>query len=250
MPSEEDDIDVFPTVSYVGEDVRGLLPTLLPPFVHTVEASAEMWLAPLAPEEEAAAAKALPKRRRQYAAGRACARAALDGLGAPPAGIPRGPGGAPIWPPPAAGSITHCGLYCAASVAWRSDARSIGIDAETATPLSDRSAGRVLTPFERSRLGAQPHDVPWDWAKLALSAKESTYKACYPVAGRRLAFHDVEIVFDAVTWTFVPALRSPGLEALLPVALRGRFGYRSGLIFSALVIGEPGRVSRLRASRP
>ena len=87
---------------------------------------------PLLPEEECAVASAVEKRRREFAAGRACARNALAKLGMPEVAIPRGAHGEPVWPAGAVGSITHCDGFCACAVARRELIWSVGIDAEPA----------------------------------------------------------------------------------------------------------------------
>ncbi|RIJ02750.1 4-phosphopantetheinyl transferase, partial [Clavibacter nebraskensis] len=58
---------------------------------------------PLHPAEAGAVARAVPSRRREFAATRACARTALaalagDATGAAAVAIPKGRGGDPVWP--------------------------------------------------------------------------------------------------------------------------------------------------------
>src|SRR5215469_3139377 len=68
----------------------------------------------LAPEEAAHVARAVPKRVGEFAAGRACARRALEQLGVPDFVLRVGPHREPIWPVGMAGSITHTAGFCAA----------------------------------------------------------------------------------------------------------------------------------------
>jgi enterobactin synthetase component D / holo-[acyl-carrier protein] synthase len=63
---------------------------IVPPQVIVEEAFGDLPHATLYPEEGAVIAKAVGKRRREFATGRACARAALSRLG-------RCPGGHPPW---------------------------------------------------------------------------------------------------------------------------------------------------------
>ena len=58
---------------------------ILPPGVAAEEAFTDPPDVKLFPEEEAAIAKAVDKRRREFTTARACARAALARLGLPPA---------------------------------------------------------------------------------------------------------------------------------------------------------------------
>ena len=112
-----------------------MLEQILPPAVAVVETFGDLPGATLFPEEEAAIARAVPKRRREFATGRGCARAALNRLGEPPVPILRGPQGAPLWPAGVVGSITHCDGYRAAAVARTSDIATVGLDAEPDKPL-------------------------------------------------------------------------------------------------------------------
>src|SRR5438132_715206 len=113
---------------------------LVPVRVVVVEATQAEWDSQLLPEEARLVATAVGRRRREFAAGRACARLALGRLGFPEAPLLSGPDRAPVWPEAAVGSITHCPGYCAAAVARRGAVRSLGIDAELHQPLRDADA--------------------------------------------------------------------------------------------------------------
>ena len=86
------------------------------------------------PDEAAAVARAIPKRRGEFAQGRSAARAAMGLLGHPPMAIPAGSDRAPIWPKGLVGSITHTNGLCAAALSQ--NAAALGIDAEQAVPLT------------------------------------------------------------------------------------------------------------------
>jgi 4'-phosphopantetheinyl transferase EntD len=169
----------------------------------------------LFPEEEALLVRAVDKRRREFATARGCARRALADLGVAPAPIPRGERGAPRWPPGIVGSITHCAGYRAAAVARAADIVTIGLDAEPNEPLPDRVIGAVSLPGERARLrdlagdlaGAAP-DACWD--RLLFCAKETVYKAWFPLTGRWLGFEDADITINAADGTFEARLLVPG----------------------------------------
>ena len=55
-----------------------MLEQILPPAVAVVEMFSDLPDTTLFPEEEAAIERAVPKRRREFATGRGCARAALS----------------------------------------------------------------------------------------------------------------------------------------------------------------------------
>src|SRR5258708_8108427 len=94
-----------------------MIPKLLSDEVLTVEADEACWRGSLLSLEESLVAKAVPKRRREFTAGRNCARRALAQLGYPDFALLAGSHGQPLWPPGIAGSITHCDDYCAVAVA-------------------------------------------------------------------------------------------------------------------------------------
>lgn len=173
--------------------IEGLLPRL----AVSSEARHDPPEAVLLPAEEAIVARAVPKRRREFATGRWCARQALARLGLPPSAILAGPAGQPLWPDGIVGSITHCAGYRAAAVAWSGDVGALGIDAEPHAPLPDGVLDTVASDDERAhlrRLADHAPDVHWD--RLLFSAKESAYKAWYPTGGRILEFEEATVALD------------------------------------------------------
>lgn len=160
----------------------------------------ELDQAPLHPEETAAVARAVPKRRHEYAAGRACARAALARLGVPPGPLLRDEHrGAPLWPAGVVGSITHCEGYRAAAVARSTDILTLGIDAEPHDRLPEGVLDAIVaTDAERAalaELALRAPDIHWD--RLFFSAKETVYKAWYPYHHRFLSFQEAELLLTA-----------------------------------------------------
>jgi 4'-phosphopantetheinyl transferase EntD len=190
---------------------------LLPQTVVTVEAYGDEGAdAPLFPEEAALVARAVAKRRREFAAVRSCARRAMEKLGVPPQPVLPGERGAPRWPAGLAGSMTHCDGYCAAALVRAADLASLGIDAETHGPLPEGVLSAVALPSEAERLrhlAAQRSDVHWD--RLLFSAKEAVYKAWFPLTGKWLDFTEAEIDLSAASGdrprgTFRATLLVPG----------------------------------------
>jgi 4'-phosphopantetheinyl transferase EntD len=154
------------------------------------------------PEEMAMVANAVDKRRREFVTGRRCARDALRSLGIEPAPILAGERGMPRWPPGVVGSITHCAGYRAAAVARSGDLLAIGIDAEPDGPLPAGVLDVVSLPAERGRLRAQAEARPAvHWDRVLFSAKESVYKAWFPLTRRWLGFDEAEITLGTVDGT-------------------------------------------------
>ncbi|MCK9894117.1 4'-phosphopantetheinyl transferase superfamily protein [Frankia sp. AgB32] len=194
-----------------------MLASLLPAAVVAVEAFEDDPAAVLFPEESALLAKAVDKRRREFTTARVCAHRALRTLGLPPAPILPGPRGAPSWPDGVVGSITHCAGYRAAAVARASELCTIGIDAEPNEPNPQGVTQEITVAAERgwlaAHLAARPA-VRWD--RLLFSAKESVYKAWFPLAQRWLGFEDAELVIDLGTAPTGPAPTPPGWASVAP----------------------------------
>ncbi|WP_329332592.1 4'-phosphopantetheinyl transferase superfamily protein [Streptomyces sp. NBC_00663] len=198
----------------------------------------------LYPEEAALVARSVAKRRREFTLVRACARRAMEKLGVPPQPVLPGERGAPQWPAGLTGSMTHCDGYCAAALVRSTDLASLGIDAEPHGPLPDGVLASVSLPEERARLrrlaGTHPA-IHWD--RLLFSAKESVYKAWFPLTGRWLDFAeaDIEILVE-------PGAASRGrlrVELLVPGpvvggrrrdVLEGRWTARDGLVATSVVV--------------
>ena len=214
------------------------LDVVLPAAVVTATASSDDPAAVLPPEEEAAVARAVASRRAEFATGRMCARAALTRLGAPAVAVPVGEKRAPVWPAGVVGAITHCAGFRGAAVAWRDEVRAVGLDAEPHGPLPDGVLDAVSDPGERAvldRLSRERPDVRWD--KLLFSAKESVYKAWFPLTGRWLGFEDAELV-PTVDGTFRAALRVPGpvVDGIETASFAGRWVVRDGLVITAVAV--------------
>lgn len=207
------------------------------------------------PEEEAAVARAAEGRRREFATARACARQALSRLGYPPGPLPASRRGAPDWPAGTVGSITHCRGYRAAAVARDSALASLGIDAEPNAPLH----GQMLTAVafgdelhEVRRLSGAHSEVCWD--RLLFSAKESAYKAWYPLARARPDFDDADSWLSFGQMTVTVQVEQPvapvasgtfcarpveGLEPSTRPAFHGRWLAGGGLLLTAVAVGPP-----------
>jgi 4'-phosphopantetheinyl transferase EntD len=183
--------------------------------------------------------RAVDKRRREFVTGRACARQALARLGLRPSSVPSGRRGEPVWPQGVVGSITHCRGYVACAVASREILGAIGIDAEPHAALGEEILPEVVTPAESRRLTelreASP-DVHWD--RVWFSAKEAVYKAWFPLTGRWLGFHDVELTVDRPNGGFAARLRIPGarIDGESVSRFNGRWLVRDGLTVTAVVV--------------
>ena len=209
---------------------------LFPESVVYVEADDSLAREPLHPAEAAQAARMGAARRAEFALGRACARRALSKLGIEGEPLLRGEQRDPVWPPGVIGSLTHTDGFCAAAVARRGELLALGLDAESA-PISPRAARRVLDPEERARIEALGAAPTRDFATLAFSAKESVFKALYPLCGRRLVFRDAAIDIDPAAESFRVRLRAGG-EGALPSGARieGRYALTPTCVITSIVV--------------
>jgi 4'-phosphopantetheinyl transferase EntD len=220
-----------------------VLDLLVPAAAAAAEVFADDPDATLFPEEEAVVARAVDKRRREFTMARVCARRALAAIGVAPGPILPGAKGAPAWPAGVIGSMTHTAGYRAAVVARRSELISLGIDAEPNEPLPGQVLGAVSLPDERRWLAELPAGtggVHWD--RLLFCAKEATYKAWFPLAGRWLGFEDALITVtrdgEGGTGTFTSRLlvSGPTVDGTEITAFTGRWLAGNGLVIAAIAV--------------
>jgi 4'-phosphopantetheinyl transferase EntD len=128
------------------------------------------------------------------------ARSLLAQLGHPGAQVPKGAGGAPVWPVGVVGSLAHDDEVAVAAVGLRRDFASVGIDVERAGALAADMLALVATQSERRRI-----EDDLIKAKLLFALKEAVYKAVYPLDRVFLEFGDIEVDLAAGT-----AMTRPG----------------------------------------
>jgi 4'-phosphopantetheinyl transferase EntD len=191
---------------------------------------------PLLPAEAAQLGWADERRVREFATARDCARQALSILGLPPVPILRGPAREPLWPEGIVGSITHCEGYRAAAVARQTQVISVGIDAEPHKALPGEVVDRVLTKPERDWLKDSPCDSHWE--RVIFSAKESVFKAWFPLTRRWLDFTDAIVTLDPAAHQFsVSLLARPAIISGCALrSFRGRFVISNGLALTSVTI--------------
>lgn len=184
--------------------------------------------------------RSVAKRQAEFLAGRVCARAALrqlDHLDCIPA---IGEDRAPVWPTHISGSITHSTGHAAAIVAHKAQWRGLGMDLENVLSLerAERLAGEILTTDELQRMGALSREQHALLVTLTFSAKESLFKALYPIVQKRFYFEHAELL----EWSVSGQLRLRLLTDLSSEwchgeELVGQFAVTDGQLLSLVAIG-------------
>ena len=184
--------------------------------------------------------RSVAKRQAEFLAGRLCARAALQQLDhldfIPAIGEDR----APVWPGHISGSITHSTGHAAAIVGHKAQWRGLGMDLENVLSLerAERLAGEILTADEMQRMAALPREQIALLVTLTLSAKESLFKALYPIVHKRFYFEHAEVV----EWSESGLVRLRLLTDLSSewcdgTELVGQFAVADGQLLSLVAIG-------------
>jgi 4'-phosphopantetheinyl transferase EntD len=226
-----------------------LIEKILPAGVASAEAFDDPSDAVLYPEEVDVISRAVDKRRREFRTVRHCARRALRELGLPAAAVLPGERGEPLWPAGVVGSMTHCGGYRAAAVAHSCQLRALGIDAEPHEPLPEGVLGLISLSEERdhlSELAAAASATCWD--RILFCAKETVYKAWFPLTRSWLGFEDAAVTItlgttDPAEGTFSARLlvAGPTIAGAALTRLDGRWLRGDDLVITtiALPTGPP-----------
>ncbi len=152
--------------------------------------------ASLTPSEAAHVAKAVLKRRQEYATGRYLARLALERHFAINAfDLLASASRAPLWPDGISGSISHCNTRAWVALA-QAGGGSLGIDGEDRKTLDPDLWRMVFTRAERTALSTLDPGLRGQRALVMFSAKEALYKAQFPQSGCFMGFEDAEITLE------------------------------------------------------
>ena len=139
--------------------------------------------------------QAVTKRQAEFLAGRLLARVALELLGQPASTIAIGRHRSPVWPSGLAGSISHSEGRCISVLVLDENAR-VGVDIEEIASGGSLEAilERTLETTERDLITDQNEFDVDVLASLIFSAKETLFKALYPVVGDYFDFCAARLV--------------------------------------------------------
>jgi enterobactin synthetase component D len=162
--------------------------------------------------------RAVRKRRAEYLAGRACAASALARIGSPERTVGTGSMREPLFPAGLLGSISHVEGRACAAVAFARDYRFLGIDLQSVVTASEAAQlfPSIADPEERRMLVSSLGDEATAFT-LAMSIKESFFKAVSRHVGRYFDFTDVRVeAVDATAGEISIRILNPLTSELRP----------------------------------
>ena len=143
--------------------------------------------------------------------------------------------------------MPHCTGYRAAAVAHRRDVITVGIDAEPHESLPADVAGAIVLDEELAglaKLAAAEGAVCWD--RVLFCAKETVYKAWFPLTHRWLGFEQASVTIDApvighTEGTFSARLlvTGPMIAGEQLTGFDGRWLISDGLVITAIASHQP-----------
>jgi|GEM_PF-6658261 len=140
---------------------------------------------------------------KRFKLGRVAAKRCFKQLGELQCTVLRGDAGQPLFPQGFVGSISHTNDTAVAVVGRDAEFLSLGIDIENANRVLHRSI------IERIGIGQEKQwikDSPQKKSLMIFCAKESLYKALFPLHGKKMAFKDVATIWDEDNGTFICTL--------------------------------------------
>jgi 4'-phosphopantetheinyl transferase EntD len=190
----------------------------------------------LLPSEAHYVARAHPKRIKEFAAGRACAKSALAQLGVRGFALHAAADRQPLWPDGFVGSITHTTGLCAAAVAPRSSILAIGLDSEIVGAPTLDIWPTICRDEELAWVYSLPSSEQPAAVTLLFSAKEAFYKCQYPLVGEWLDFHDlrVQAAWGETRGTFTASATRDIRFAHLDLPVTGRYVFHEQFVSAGL----------------
>lgn len=216
-----------------------LIATLFPEKVITVEADPEMIQGSLFPEESTFICNAITKRRKEFIAGRICARRALEKFGTKNFPLLMGSDRAPVWPSGIVGSISHTHRYCGVVIAQKTEIKSLGLDVEYFRFLERNFWKEICTQQELSWINSLSLNDQEKHFFLIFCAKECFYKCQYTISRQWLNFHDVEISVELDISEFEGRfLVSVGSFFAKNTCLKGKYLFDCNYVFTGMALTD------------
>jgi 4'-phosphopantetheinyl transferase EntD len=170
-----------------------LLRAVIPPGVFSASLADGGQSLQLQGAETALMIHAASSRQREFALGRACARAALAALGHGDAMLGRRADGAPLWPCGVVGSISHTRGLAVALAAPADAFRGLGVDVEQQGRVTPDLYRLLFDSGERTQLAGMAEPDRDRLAALCFSAKEACCKIWLDRHGASLPFTAIRV---------------------------------------------------------
>lgn len=139
-------------------------------------------------------ARAVDKRKHEFATARVLARAAMERIGRKDVELLNAEDRSPIWPEGITGSISHCDTRAVVAVGQRERVGTVGVDIEHRDELKRELWKSVLLKSEiRALESSFSNESRSRMALTIFSAKEALYKAQYPWSTKFMSFHELEV---------------------------------------------------------
>ncbi len=209
---------------------------ILPATVSVATGDPRMAGGELHPLEQGYAVKMSRKRRVEFMVGRGVARRAMAPFGYATAPILVAPDRAPVWPENVVGSLSHSTTACIALVASARNFVSLGVDLEEDLPLDAELIPEVCQDVEIRWLSDHPPVRRVRLARLVFSAKETAYKAQYPLTGELFGFDRFSVSFDFAKGLFAARFNGAMRGFTDNQCLNGCFQIGNGLILTAMTL--------------
>jgi len=116
---------------------------------------------------------------------------------------------------------------------------AIDLDAEPDDALPRGVLESISAPVERARLRDLALAAPGTcWDRMLFSAKESVYKAWFPLTRRSLGFKEADVSIDAADGTFAARLLvpAPAVRGSPLTGFSGRWLAGRGLILTVVTV--------------
>lgn len=187
------------------------------------------------PEEMAQIPRAVAKRQREFAAGRAAVRRSMAAAGLQECAVGVGRDRAPVWPTNVFGSISHC-ADCAVAVSGNDPSiLAIGVDVETNIALDRDLSDIICRPEEVAAFNSHDTVARGLIAKLIFSAKESAYKCQYTRTSKLIGFQDIRIEFTGDNTDFSAVFTKPVGSFNAGDQLDGKYSILHGVIMTCVI---------------
>ena len=216
------------------------LAALFPAAVSVVERRTPGDPADLLPAEAEHVTRAVPKRIQEFAAGRVCARRALEAFGVRDFVLHAAADRQPLWPAGFVGSITHTAGFCAAATARRDAVLAVGLDSEVVGAPTAELWPTIARAEELAWVRSLDDGAGAAAMTLLFSAKEAFYKSQYPLVGEWLDFHDLSIEVPGWGGTqgdfHVTAMRALRFARHARLPATGRYVFHEQFVSAAVTI--------------